>query len=127
MCHIKPVRTEAEYEAALARIYAIRDAEPGTPEDAELELLADLVELYETRHIPMNDLEVAAANKFHLEQQGWTVQRLNAPPPDDAVSIDDVLKGRQPIPVAWTLALLKAAARPERTSPQPAVSVINIS
>ena len=59
MCHIKPVRTTADYEAALARIYALRDAAPDTPEDAELDLLTDLVELYETRHIPMDNLEAA--------------------------------------------------------------------
>ena len=32
MCNIKPIRTEAEYEAALARVYSLMDSEPGTPE-----------------------------------------------------------------------------------------------
>lgn len=121
MCHIKPVRTTADYQAALARIYALRDAAPDTPEDAELDLLTDLVELYETRHIPMDNLEAAAANKFRLEQQGWTVQRLNAPPPDEPADLAAVLDGRQPIPIAWALALLREAARQEPPPPPAAI------
>jgi HTH-type transcriptional regulator/antitoxin HigA len=50
---IKPIRTETDYEAALARIDALMDAEAGTREGEELDLLTDLVELYETKHIQM--------------------------------------------------------------------------
>jgi HTH-type transcriptional regulator / antitoxin HigA len=50
---IKPIRTEADYQAALVRIDALMDAEPSTLEGEELDLLADLVELYEAKHIQM--------------------------------------------------------------------------
>ena len=50
---IKALRTEADYEAALARIDALMDAEPGTPEGEELDVLTDLVEHYEEKHVPM--------------------------------------------------------------------------
>ena len=53
MNRIKPVRTEADYEAALARIDTLMDAAPGSRKGAELDVLADLVELYETKHEPM--------------------------------------------------------------------------
>ena len=53
MQKIKPVRTEADYEAALARIDELMDAAPGSQEGEELDILADLVELYETKHEPM--------------------------------------------------------------------------
>lgn len=43
----KPIRTEQDYEAALARIDALMDAETGSAEFDELDVLADLVELYE--------------------------------------------------------------------------------
>ena len=43
MYKIKPVRTEADYEAALARIDALMDATPGSQEGEELDVLADLV------------------------------------------------------------------------------------
>jgi HTH-type transcriptional regulator/antitoxin HigA len=50
---IKPIRTEADYQAALARIDELMDAEPDSREGEELDLLADLVELYESKHEPM--------------------------------------------------------------------------
>lgn len=41
------ITTEADYYAALARIYDIFDAKPGTPEGDELSALLDAVEAYE--------------------------------------------------------------------------------
>lgn len=53
MANVKPIRTEKEYEAALARIDELMDAELGSPEGDELDVLVDLVELYESKHEPM--------------------------------------------------------------------------
>ena len=36
MSGLKPIRTEEDYETALARIDALMDAEPGSPEGDEL-------------------------------------------------------------------------------------------
>lgn len=44
---IDAIKTEAEYEAVLERITTMIEAEPGSPEGDELELLAMLVEAYE--------------------------------------------------------------------------------
>ena len=43
----KVIRNEADYEAALARIDELVEAELGTSEGDELDLLVTLVELYE--------------------------------------------------------------------------------
>ena len=53
MSRIRVIRTEADYNAALARIGTLMDAEPDTPDGEELDVLTDLVELYEARHEPM--------------------------------------------------------------------------
>ncbi len=58
---IKPVRTETDYTAALARIDELMDAEPDSPEGEELDALADLVELYEAKHVPMGHPSPIAA------------------------------------------------------------------
>jgi HTH-type transcriptional regulator/antitoxin HigA len=50
---IRAIRTEADYEAALARVDVLMDAQLGTPEGDELDVLVDLVELYEARHVFM--------------------------------------------------------------------------
>lgn len=50
---IRPVTTAGEYEAALARISTLMDAEYGTPEGLELDILADYVAQYESAREPM--------------------------------------------------------------------------
>jgi HTH-type transcriptional regulator/antitoxin HigA len=46
---IEPIVDEAGHAKALERIHALWDAEAGTPEGAELETLARLVDAYERR------------------------------------------------------------------------------
>jgi uncharacterized protein YoaH (UPF0181 family) len=48
---IRPIRTEAEYKVAVARIQELMPVDPalGTPEGDELDMLAALVEYYETK------------------------------------------------------------------------------
>lgn len=48
--NIKPIKTEEDNCAALARISEIFDAEPNTPEGDELDVLATLVEAFEEAH-----------------------------------------------------------------------------
>ena len=50
----KVINTEKDYEKALARINILMDADPGTPEGDELELLVTLVELYEKAKHPID-------------------------------------------------------------------------
>lgn len=99
MCNIKPVRTEEEYEAALARIEILMDAEPDTPEDAELDLLVDLVLLYEYRNIPMPVPEGRALIRFWVEEKGWTVQAINQLLGDQG-DIEELLAGEQEMTLA---------------------------
>jgi HTH-type transcriptional regulator/antitoxin HigA len=53
MSKAKSISTQAEYEAALARINALMGATPGSPEEDDLALLADLVDEYEQTHLPL--------------------------------------------------------------------------
>ena len=104
MCNIKPIRTEEEYEAALARVEVLMDAEPGTPEDAELDLLVDLVELYEYRNVPMPISEGRALIEFWVEEKGWTVQAINQLLGDQG-DIEELLAGEQEMTLAMAEAL----------------------
>lgn len=49
--NVRPIRTEEDYDAACKRIDEIFQAEPGTPEDDELEILLTLVEKYDDEHV----------------------------------------------------------------------------
>jgi len=68
--HLKPIKTEADYEAALRKIERLWGAGEGTPEGDRLEILATLVEAYEGAHFPMDPPDPIEAIKFRLEQQG---------------------------------------------------------
>ena len=54
--HCSAVKTERNYESALACIDKVMDAKSGTPEMTELERLTQLVEIYEDKHFPMDAL-----------------------------------------------------------------------
>lgn len=49
MVNVRPIRTEADYEVALARVAELMDSREGTPEGEEFDVLVDLVEVYEDR------------------------------------------------------------------------------
>jgi HTH-type transcriptional regulator/antitoxin HigA len=53
---IRPIKTEAEYDRALAEIEGYFDAEPelGTPESQRFDVLASLIEHYESRAWPID-------------------------------------------------------------------------
>lgn len=68
--NIKPIKTEEDNRAALARISEIFDAEPNTPEGDELDVLATLVEAFEEAHYSIAPPDAIEAIKFRMEQQG---------------------------------------------------------
>ena len=67
---IKPLKTETDYEAALARISELMDAEPDTEEGDELEVFSVLVEKYETMHHPVDAPDPVQAIRFQMEHFG---------------------------------------------------------
>jgi HTH-type transcriptional regulator/antitoxin HigA len=68
--HLKPIKTKADYEAALREIERLWGADEGTAEGDRLEILTTLVESYEEAHFPMDLPDPIEAIKFRLEQQG---------------------------------------------------------
>jgi HTH-type transcriptional regulator / antitoxin HigA len=73
---IKPIKTEAEHEAALREIERLWGAAEGTREGDQLEVLATLVEVYEQAHFPIDVPDPIEAIKFRLEQQGTDKRAL---------------------------------------------------
>ena len=73
---IKPIKTEADYQAALQEIETLMMAEANTPEGEKLDVLATLVEAYERKHFPLDLPGPVEAIKFQMEQKGLTVKDL---------------------------------------------------
>ena len=65
---IKPIRTKADYRAALKEIEALMSARAGTPEGARLDVLVTLVEAYEKKHYRFDLPDPVEAIKFRMEQ-----------------------------------------------------------
>ena len=73
---IKPIKTDADYRAALKEIETLMMAEPDTPEGEKLDILVTLVEAYERKHYPLALPDPVEAIKFEMEQKGLTVKDL---------------------------------------------------
>ncbi len=66
----KLIKTEEEYNSALARIEELFDVTPESKEFNEVELLIALVELYELEHYKIEAPDPIEAIKFRMEQLG---------------------------------------------------------
>lgn len=73
---INPIKTDADYQAALKEIDTLMLAEADTPEGDKLDILATLVEAWERAHYPMDFPDPIEAIKFRMDQQGLTVDDL---------------------------------------------------
>ncbi|MDH6265401.1 HTH-type transcriptional regulator/antitoxin HigA [Rhizobium sp. SG_E_25_P2] len=73
---LKPIRTEADHDAALGEVERLWGAKSGTPEGDRLDVLATLIEVYEAKQYPMDPPDPIEAIKFRMEQQGLTRKDL---------------------------------------------------
>jgi HTH-type transcriptional regulator / antitoxin HigA len=73
---IEPIRSEADYEAALAEVERLWGARSGTLEADRLDILATLIDAYESEHHPIDPPDPIEAIKFRMEQQGLTRKDL---------------------------------------------------
>lgn len=76
MPDVKPIRNDADHEAAVAEIERLWNAEPGTPEHDRLEVLGALVDAYEASRWPIDTLDPVDAIKAHMDTAGYTQSDL---------------------------------------------------
>lgn len=70
------IKTEEEYEKALARLEKVFDAPADTAEGDEAELLVLLIEKYEEEHYPIAAPDPIEAIKFRMEQMNMKKKDL---------------------------------------------------
>src|SRR5262245_18886899 len=73
---LKPIRSEADYDAALREVERLWGAKSGTSKGDRLDVLITLIEAYEDKHYPMDLPDPIEAIKFRMEQQGLTRKDL---------------------------------------------------
>jgi HTH-type transcriptional regulator / antitoxin HigA len=105
---IQPIRTEADYKAALQKISVLMasDPAPGTAKGDRLDILTTLVQAYEARHIPIGAPDPVEAIKFRMEQSGLTVKDLE-PIIGRSNRVYEVLNRKRPL----TLAMIRRLHR----------------
>lgn len=67
---IRPIRTDEEHRAALEDIETLWGAAEGSPEGDRLDVLATLVEAYEDRRWPVDELDPVEAIEAAMAYQG---------------------------------------------------------
>ena len=113
MVSVRPIRSEEDYEEALARIADLMDElsaaeeqieDPDHPSMIELEVLSDLVEIYESKTVDMGFPSAIEAIEFRMDQAGLTRRDL-APFIGSSAKVSEVLSGKRPITMSMARAL----------------------
>jgi HTH-type transcriptional regulator/antitoxin HigA len=95
---LRPIRTKADYKAALKTISTLLDAPEGSKEAGMLEVLSVLVEAYEEDHHPIAPPDPIEAIKFRMEQNGLTRRDLE-PYLGSRARVSEVLNRKRPLSV----------------------------
>ena len=103
---IHPIRTKADYQAALRLVEPYFDNEPAVNSDAgaHFEALVTLIEAYEAKHYPIAAPDPLEAIKFRMEQQGLKPKDLE-PMIGQRNRVYEVLNGKRKLTMAmvWKL------------------------
>jgi HTH-type transcriptional regulator/antitoxin HigA len=96
MVTIRPIRTEADYQAALAEIERLFEAAPNTPEGDRLDVLTTLVETYENQHYRISAPDPVEAILYYMESRGLSRCDLE-PYLGSRARVAEVLNRRRPL------------------------------
>ena len=69
---LRPIKTAADYRAALAEVERLCEARPGTPTGDRLDILTTLVEACEEEHWPLPSPDPVEAIRYTMESRGLT-------------------------------------------------------
>lgn len=103
---IKPIKTEDDYDAALAEVEALWGANADTPEGDKLDVLITLIEAYEAKHHPIAPPDPVEAILFRLEQNGMERRDLE-PYIGQSGRVSEVLNRKRPLTLGMIRKLWK--------------------
>ncbi len=74
--YLKPIKTSEDYEKAMSRLEEIFDSQKGTAQGDELEILAMIIDNYESEKFPIDFPDPISAIHFRMEQMGMKQKDL---------------------------------------------------
>ena len=95
---IKPIKTEADYQEALAKIAELMEAEPDSPEGERLDVLVTLVQAYEERHCRIDPPDPIEVIKLRL-QEGRILRRELEGVLGSRSRVSEILNRRRPLTI----------------------------
>jgi HTH-type transcriptional regulator/antitoxin HigA len=107
----KVIKTEAEYEMALAHLETLMEAESSAALEEEMELFAVLIENYENENFPIDLPDPIEAIKFRMEQQGLTRKDLEQYIGSQS-KVSEVLNRKRPLSIGMIRALHEGLSIP---------------
>ncbi len=103
---IRPIRTQADYKAALGEIERLFNAQPGTAEADRLEVLSTLTEVYEEKHYVLPLPDPIEAILYHMESRGLSRSDLE-PFIGSRARVSEILNRRRPLTMEMIRSLHK--------------------
>jgi HTH-type transcriptional regulator / antitoxin HigA len=125
--NIKPIKTTADYEAALKEIERLFEAQAGTPQGDRLEVLTTLVEAYEDKHYAIPVPDPIEAIQYFMESRDLSRRDLE-PYLGSRARVSEILNRKRPLSLEMIRELNKGLGIPAevlirpyrlRTSPAP--------
>ncbi len=95
---IKPIKTEADYEAVLEEIEHLMDAESDTQEGDRLDVLTTLAEAWEEKHHQIEDPDPIEAILHRMEALGLARKDLE-PMIGTRARVSEVLSRKRPLTI----------------------------
>ena len=93
---IKPIRTDDDLRAAFARLESLFQADEGSAQADERDVLVTLIEAYENKHYAFGPADPVEAIKFRMAQQGLTPRDLE-PFIGTSGRVSEVLNRKRPL------------------------------
>src|SRR6266516_4341417 len=101
---IRPIRTKADYRAALKEVERLWDAAPGSPQGDRVDVLVTLIEAYEAKHHAIPAPDPIAAIELMMEQKGLSRRDLE-PAIGSRGRVSEVLTRKRPLTLPMVRAL----------------------
>ena len=93
---IRPIRNDDDLKRVFRRLEKVSQAEEGTAQADERDVLVTLVEAYENKHYDFGPADPGEAIKFRMEQDGLTPHDLE-PFIGPSGRVSEVLKRKRPL------------------------------
>ncbi len=117
---IRPIHTDADYQAALREVAPYFETEPetGSPDGDRFEVMLTLIEAYEAKCFPIDLPDPVEAIKFRMDQAGLTPKDLQ-PMSGRLNRVYEVLNRKRPLTLAMVWKLHKELGIPAESLIKP--------